>query len=58
LLRCTILSYLKFHEVTYFNIIHHYIFTIVVYGFICALWYRYITGNLHRAKNKNQSIQY
>lgn len=55
LLRCTVLSYLRFHEVTYFNIIHHYIFTVVVYGFICALWYRYLMVNLHKAGIKSQS---
>ncbi len=49
LLRCTILSYLKFHEITYFNIIHHYIFTIIVYSFICTLWYRYLMGNVRKA---------
>jgi exosortase family protein XrtF len=57
LLRCTILSYLKFHEIIYFNIIHHYIFTIVVYSFICTLWYRYLMGNLCRAGIKRQSFQ-
>lgn len=57
LLRCTTLSYLKFHEVTYFNIIHHYIFTIVVYSFICALWYKYLTGNLRKASIKNKAAR-
>lgn len=57
LLRCTVLSYLKFHEVTYFNIIHHYIFTIVVYSFICALWYRYLISNLRKAGINSRSAQ-
>lgn len=57
LLRCTVLSYLKFHEVTYFNIIHHYIFTVVVYSFICALWYRYLIDNLRKAGIKSRSSQ-
>jgi exosortase family protein XrtF len=57
LLRCTVLSYLKFHKVSYFDIIHHYIFTITVYSFICALWYRYITENLRKANIKDRIVQ-
>uniref|UniRef100_UPI00406C646F hypothetical protein n=1 Tax=Mucilaginibacter sp. CSA2-8R TaxID=3141542 RepID=UPI00406C646F len=56
ILRCTILSYLKFYEVTYFNIVHHYIFTMVVYSFICILWYKYFINNLRKAGVKKQLI--
>jgi exosortase family protein XrtF len=57
LLRCTVLSYLKFHNVSYFDITHHYIFTITVYSFICALWYRYTTENLRKAKIKGRLLR-
>jgi exosortase family protein XrtF len=44
--RCVVLSYLTFIRSSSIDTMHHYVFTIIVYGFIIFLWLQYLKTSL------------